>query len=333
MRGMYSHPAITPPSPPTRRTLRAAGACFAAILPAAAHEADFSPPEWVELIPAGAFFGRDGRGPYTLDANAVMESFRRGGIDLPIDYDHQTLTAAEHAGPVPVAGWIDTLEVRDGALWGRVRWTDEAARLIASRAYRYLSPVFRHDKDGRILSIEGAGLTHYPNLHLTPVVHHRGDDDMTDLTPIAQALGVVGDDAQSVDALAAHAARIMTELDAARTPDPREWVPMSQHRAVADELAALQAQIAAQQAEAAVADAMSAGKIAPALKDWAIDYALRDPQRFAAYVAAAPAIVSRSPMSEHQHGQPTRMSRQAFEALPPADRMAMARKAEIFDEE
>ena len=157
---------------------------------------------------------------------------------------------------------------------------------------------------------------------------------MTDLTPIAQALGVAGDDAKSVDALAAHAARIMTELDAARTPDPREWVPMSQHKAVADDLAALQAQIAAQQAEAAVADAMSAGKIAPALKDWATDYARRDPQGFAAFAAAAPVLVSKTPAPEHKHDQPNQITRHAFEALSPADRVAMVRSgAKIVDEE
>ncbi|MCX8017648.1 MAG: phage protease, partial [Rhodocyclaceae bacterium] len=45
-------------------------------------------PEWVQLIPAGEFTGRDGRGPYTLDAAAVLAAFERGGIDLP--NNHQT---------------------------------------------------------------------------------------------------------------------------------------------------------------------------------------------------------------------------------------------------
>ena len=318
-------------TPAPRRADRTYGVHYVA-LSADAHTTDGTQHVWVELLPAGTFTGRDGRGPYTTDADAVLAAYAAGKIDLPVDYDHQSLTASDHAGPVPAAGWITALESRGGAIWGLVEWVGDAAQLIASRAYRYLSPVIQHIQ-GRVVSLSGAGLTHYPNLHLTPVVHHRGDDDMTDLTPIAQALGVAGDDAKSVDALAAHAARIKTELEAARTPDPREWVPMSQHKAVADELAALQAKVADEQAEAAVAAAMREGKIAPAHKEWALGHAKSDPQGFANYVAAATAIVSRSPMSEHQHGQPTRMSRQAFEALPPADRMAMARKAEIFDEE
>jgi len=292
MRGMDAHRVPAYDRHAAGRTQRAVGSLAVALLPSAAPEADLTPPEWVELIPAGAFFGRDGRGPYILDTEAVLAAFAGVGIDLPIDYDHQSLSAGGKAGPVPAAGWITELEARDGALWGRARWTDEAARLIAARAYRYLSPVFRHDKDGRVLSLEGAGLTHYPNLDLTPVAHRQGDD-MTDLTPIAQALGVVGEDAASVEQLAAHAARLKTQLDAAgRSPDPREWVPIAQHKAVADELAALQARIAADRAEAAVTAAMSAGKIAPALKDWAIDYARRDPQGFAAFAASAPVVVS-----------------------------------------
>jgi len=292
---LNTHPARASCS---RRTIRAAGAHVVLLHDVSAHEADFTPPEWVELIPAGTFSGRDGRGPYTLDVAAVLDAFSKAGVDLPIDYDHQTLAAADKTGPVPAAGWITALESRDGALWGRVRWTDEAARLIASRAYRYLSPVFRHDKTGRVLALEGAALTHYPNLDLTPVAHSQGDD-MTDLTPIAQALGVAGDDATSVEQLAAHVQRLKTELEAARTPDPREWVPMSQHKVVADELAALQAQVAAEKAEAAVAKAMSEGKIAPALKDWALAYASRDPQGFAAFAAAAPVIVGTDKAAQH----------------------------------
>lgn len=244
------------------------------------------PPEWVMLVPADSFSGRDGRGPYMLDAAAVLAAFEKGGIDLPIDYDHQTLTSDEKAGPVPAAGWIKALEARDGALWGRVEWTPQAAGLIVNKEYRFLSPVFRHDKAGRVIAMEGAGLTHYPNLTLEPVAHTQGET--MDLMPIAKALGVEGEDAARVDALAAHAARLKTAAD---NPDPALWVPMSQHRPVAEQLAALQAEVAAQKAEAAVTAAMRAGKLAPAMQDWAMGYATKDPDGFAAWCEKAPAIL------------------------------------------
>lgn len=253
-------------------------------------------PEWVELVPAGEFSGRDGRGPFRLDAAAVLAAFERGGIDLPIDYDHQTLEADAKAGPVPAAGWIKALEAREGALWGRVEWTPRAAGLITQKEYRFLSPVFRHDKTGRVLALEGAGLTHYPNLDLEPVAHAKGDampEDlferlvmMLNLSATTTPDELVAELQKAIDQLAA----LKTEAQS-RQPNPAEWVPMSQHKTVAEELAKLQAEVAAQNAEALVSAAMRSGKLAPALKDWAMDYACRDAQGFAAWTEKAPVIL------------------------------------------
>lgn len=275
-----------------------------------------SPPEWVHLVPAGTFSGRDGRGPYRLDAEAVMAAWQKGGLDLPIDFEHQTLTAEEKAGPVPVAGWIKALDVREDGLWGRVEWTGQAAELIRARAYRYLSPVFRHQQ-GRVVALVGAGLVHYPNLDLTPVANRQGDADMTDLSPIARAMGA--DDSADVAALAAHAARLKAELEAAKAarPDPAEWVPMSQHRAVAEELSRLQAEIAQARAQEAVEEAMRAGKLVPALKDWGMDYATRDLEGFRAWADKAPVVVH-----GEAHSVARNSSTEAF--LTDEDRLACA---------
>lgn len=253
-----------------------------------------APPEWVELIPAGDFSGRDGRGPYRLDAEEVLTAFAAGGIDLPIDYEHQSLDAESKAGPVPAAGWIKALEVRDGALWGRVQWTPRAAELIAERAYRYLSPVFRHAQ-GRVVTLLGAGLVHYPNLDLTPVANQMENpmNELMERLVYMLNLPVTA----TADDVAAELQKLIDRLKTAETaaqsarPDPAAWVPMSQHKAVADELAQLQAEAARQKAEAAVSEAMRAGKLAPALKDWAMGYASHDPEGFAAWAAAAPVIV------------------------------------------
>jgi phage I-like protein len=241
--------------------------------------------EWVHLIPAGTFWGRDGRGPYRLDVQAVLDAFRAHGADLPVDYEHQSLSAGDKAGPVPAAGWIQDLEARDDGLWARVSWTPTARQLLAAKEYRYLSPVFRHDKQGRVVALEGAGLTHMPNLYLRAAA--RQEDPM-DLTPLAEALGI--DPSADIETIVAHAKQLRDA--ATRTPDPAEWVPMSQHQAVAEELAKLQAEIAAEKAEAAVTAAMRAGKLAPAMKDWALSYASKDPEGFASWADKAPVILS-----------------------------------------
>lgn len=128
-----------------------------------------TPLEWIQLLPAGQFNGRDGRGPYLTDAQFILTEFAGWGMSLPIDYEHQSLEAAAKVGPVPGAGWIRELQNRDGEIWGRVDWTDTAKALIGKREYLFISPVFDHDKQGRIVRLVGAGLTNNPNLYLRAV--------------------------------------------------------------------------------------------------------------------------------------------------------------------
>ena len=89
----------------------------------AIEDADLSssaPPQWVMLIPAGEFSGRDGRGPFRLaDPARVIAATEALGLTagVPIDYDHATDFAAPKGRPAPAAGWIRELAERDGALW------------------------------------------------------------------------------------------------------------------------------------------------------------------------------------------------------------------------
>jgi phage I-like protein len=121
----------------------------------AIEDADLSssaPPQWVMLIPAGEFSGRDGRGPFRLDnAARVVAATAALGLTagVPIDYDHATDFAAPKGRPAPAAGWIRELEERDGALWGRVEWTPHGVKAITSREYRYISPVFQYSPTAR----------------------------------------------------------------------------------------------------------------------------------------------------------------------------------------
>jgi phage I-like protein len=128
-------------------------------------------PEWVELIPAGPIVkGRDGREwKFTsYEVFHVMNRFKFDGIDVVIDREHATEIKGAEGEEAPAAGWIKELEDRDGALWGRVEWTDRARAQIESREYRYLSPVFSYTKTDRAIRVlESAGLTNKPNLRLT----------------------------------------------------------------------------------------------------------------------------------------------------------------------
>src|SRR5690606_3790504 len=82
-------------------------------------------------------------------------------------------------------------------LWGRVRWTPQGAEDVATGAYRYLSPVFTYSETtGEIVRLDGAGLTHAPNLAMT-ALNRAGGLSLTTETPVMSlsrlcaALGLV----------------------------------------------------------------------------------------------------------------------------------------------
>ncbi|UQZ89541.1 hypothetical protein C4J81_15400 [Deltaproteobacteria bacterium Smac51] len=126
-------------------------------------------PEWVHLIPAGTFSGRDGRGPWTLvNAAAFIKATAdyQAGADIIIDYDHQSEFTAQNGQPALAAAWIKELEERPDGIWGRVEWTAKAARMVVAKEYRYMSPVFIYDAKGELTRLDSAALTGKPNLEL-----------------------------------------------------------------------------------------------------------------------------------------------------------------------
>lgn len=323
--------------------------------------ADHSGEQWVHLVPAGTTTGRDGRGPYQLDAQAVTAAFAQHGADLPVDYEHQSLGAVAKSGPVPAAGWITAVEPRADGLWGRVAWTAQAGQLLRDRAYRYLSAVFDHLPDGRVIKLRGAGLVHSPNLPIqaaasisstNPTAAHTAAQGQTmtieemlerlrymlNLPTLTDAAGVLaeldklkvnlGTAESTVAAQSQQLAELQTAVTAAQaaqtaaqasaTPNPAQWVPMGQYQAATAQLAAMQATQATSAVETAVTAAMSAGKVAPAQKDWATAYAGQDPKGFEAFVAASPVIVSAQAQAVPHQGAIT--ASQASGALSDTDR-------------
>lgn len=151
-------------------------------------------------------------------------------------------------GPVPAAGWIKALKVAANGIWGEagqaaqaerrpaeraagtVAWTDRARALIAARENRYLSPVLVCGaNDGRIIRLNGAGLVHTPNLHLTALAAEEetamppdprkseAPDAAALLARLAQMLKLPPD-ARAEDIIAAFE-------KAMATPDPKRFAP------------------------------------------------------------------------------------------------------------
>lgn len=249
----------------------------------------------------------------------------------PIDYDHASdLALGAKAGqPSPAAAWFSQVEARDDGIWARVEWTPKGGTAVADREYRFISPTFHHKPDGTVTTILRAGLTNIPNFTSLPALAsltEEGTANMDDLLKtLAALLGLaVGASADqivaAVKALKEQTDATTEEVTAAiKSLGLTDGSPLkavlaaaisraggdksiaelnatvaSQGQTIADlnkDLAGLKAANAESAAEAAVTAAMQAGKVAPAAKAWALNYAKGDAAGFKAYVDAMPAVL------------------------------------------
>jgi phage I-like protein len=252
-----------------------------------ARSAEVAADGWVQLLPAGKWHGRDGRGPYSLeDAQAVVTRSMAQGMDLPVDRDHATDLGPAGA-PNPAMGWVREMQARDDGIWGRVEWTPVGRQLLDNREYRYLSPVFKKRASGAVDTILRAGLTNNPNFPLRELASQE-TSGMDLEQQLREALGL----AEGVDAPGIVTAARRAVERAAAPPDPARFVPVEQYQEVASQLASLQAGVAQEAAEREVATAIAAGKLSPAQRPWATAYAGSDLDGFKKFVAAAPVIVA-----------------------------------------
>lgn len=260
-------------------------------------------PDWVELLPAGpSIEGRDGRRWTVTDPASLIRSFNLRGSDLPIDFEHATQLKGAKGEAAPAVGWINGLETRaGGSVWGRVAWNAEGAAAVTSRAYRYLSPVFRFDpKTGGIIGLVSAGLTNQPNLHLVALNAEEPEEEPSDMDKaVLEALGLKAD-ATAADAVVAINRMQQdreTALNAAQHPDPTLFVPKADYQLALNRITDFEtADKARADAEItqAVDDAVAAGKIAPASKDYHLASCRAEGglDRFRTMIAAAPQITA-----------------------------------------
>ena len=134
-------------------------------------EADPEAPEWIRVLPLGIVRLHDGRDDFEVtaeDVASMVEAHSKKGLDLVVDYEHQSLSG----GRAPAAGWVKKLEAREDGLWARVEWTAAARQHLQGREYRYFSPVLRLDPDTRRpVELLSLGLTNTPAIAgLPPLV-------------------------------------------------------------------------------------------------------------------------------------------------------------------
>jgi len=282
-------------------------------------------PETITVLPLGHVVSS--KGEFDVDEGsfrAMKAQIAQRGVDLVVDYEHQTLKGVE----APAAGWVKELKLEDGNIVAVVEWTPRGAEYLKNREYRYLSPVVNVRKtDNKAVGLHSLALTNTPAIeHMTPIVNSdnfEGGQENMDLQKLAQLLGL-GPDAteeQIMEALKAMAAenrslkeqsggeatvanKAVCELLGLKAGAPAEDVTakiMELKGGTIDgvnvlaELKTLKEQNARRDADEAVTLALKAGKISAAQKEWAQSYALSDPKGFSAFVEKAPQVV---PMGE-----------------------------------
>ena len=288
-------------------------------------------PEIISVLPLGHV--KSAKGEFDVDGEsfaAMKAQIAQRGVDLVVDYEHQTLTGEQ----APAAGWVKELFLDDGQIKARVEWTDRAKAYLSNREYRYLSPVITVRKaDNKAMGLHSIALTNTPAIeHMEAIVNslnfEGGQNTMDFMKELAKLLGL-GEDAteeQVKEALKAcleeNKSLKESAAEAAKQQPPEndkvvankevcELLGLKAGAATADVAAAimalksgniggvnlteqvksLEAKLADRDAEEAVEMALKAGKITPAQRDWAKGYALKSLDDFRDFAEKAPQVV------------------------------------------
>lgn len=240
-------------------------------------------PEWIELIPAGFDVqGRDGRAWINPDPEAVVAATTARSLPLPLDWEHATETRAPQGLDAPAAGWVEEVAAREGgSIWGRVDWTLRGRAMVEGKPpeYRFVSPVFTFDATtGVIRRLVSVGLTNTPNLLLTALNRHSGDEGTDQLnreppeTPLSIATRLAAALGLAATATEDEIVTAVTETRAAnRSVDLSSYAPRAELDAAVNRASAAEAALKTlkdeEQARAidkVIGEAMDAGKVIPA---------------------------------------------------------------------
>lgn len=265
-------------------------------------------PDWIMLFPAGAQLQAvDGRSWRLDDPATVIAASLAAGLDLPIDWEHGQDHLAPQGARADAAGWIDRMEIRDGAVWAHVAWTTDGAASVAGRGYRYVSPAFLHTKaePHRVTRVVGAALVNRPAFAMPALASQA---PTTESSPnmdkdLLDALGLAGN-ATKADAIAAIAklkGDCATALASSQTPPVDRFMPRADYDQAIARATAAEQKLADRDASdletrvtALVEGGIKDGKIAPASKDHYLALARKDFASVEGLIRAAPAIIKPS---------------------------------------
>lgn len=232
-------------------------------------------PGEIHIVPIGEWKERGFR-ITAEDCGDILRNFTSFGIDLVIDYEHQSLNSGYNGAPAPAAGWIKKLEIRDNGVFAvEVEWTDDAKALIEAKKYKYISPVIvfndsdPHDGSWIGCSLHSVALTNTPYFRddLEPLINSRYNHEP------ARAGNEKKEKDMSLEEQVA-ALKVEKEAQAARIAE------------LETQVAAKDANLAEIETAKMVDEAIAAKKLLPAQKEVGLIVAKQGKEAFDKFIAA-----------------------------------------------
>ncbi len=133
-------------------------------------------PNEIKILPVGMVKSQKGNFYVDKESYALMkEDMESHGVDIVIDYEHQTLKDCQ----APASGWIKKLEYTPDAIIAKVEWTPRAKQYLSDKEYRYLSPVvLTRREDKKAVKLHSLALTNTPAIDsMFPIINSMGIPD------------------------------------------------------------------------------------------------------------------------------------------------------------
>lgn len=135
--------------------------------------------ENVHIAPIGEFLGSDAEGnpvPEKIDAESLQklaDSLNASETEVLADVDHGAAKPGVER-ETRSAGWFTRFVVDPlKGLFATLKLTKHGKELLENREYRYISPTFSLDEDGRPVELHTASLTNLPAFkgHINPILN------------------------------------------------------------------------------------------------------------------------------------------------------------------
>lgn len=137
----------------------------------------------VMITPVGEFVGssQDGKATKEIVDEESLKMMETQTEEILLDRDHSSMRNVTDRD-TSACGWISGLKAVTNlgdmsGLYAIIKWTSEGIRLVQDRIYRFLSPVFELDENGRAVKLINVGLTNRPALKMMPIINSESNDD------------------------------------------------------------------------------------------------------------------------------------------------------------